>query len=77
MTPANYTININQYDNFDYQLQIANMSAAPERFVYTYGGSTLDRTRLRVLGGKIKLPFQSGTMAVLALMGSGEDSALS
>ncbi|MGX8285224.1 Tox-REase-5 domain-containing protein [Xanthomonas oryzae] len=52
MVAANYTINLKQYDNFDYQLQIANMSAAPERFGYTYGGSTLDRTRLRVLGGK-------------------------
>ncbi|OLG30624.1 Tox-REase-5 domain-containing protein [Xanthomonas oryzae] len=52
MMPVNYTIGLKQYENFDYQLQIANMSAAPERFGYTYGGSTLDRTRLRVLGGK-------------------------
>ncbi|UII65675.1 restriction endonuclease fold toxin 5 domain-containing protein [Xanthomonas translucens] len=52
MLPVNYTIKLNQYSNFDYQLQIANMAAAPERFDYTYGGSTMDRTRLRLLGGK-------------------------
>ncbi|MBN6152792.1 hypothetical protein JR065_20895 [Xanthomonas sp. AmX2] len=52
IAPTNYTIKLNQYANFDYQLQIANMGAAPERFSYTYGGSTMDRARLRLLGGK-------------------------
>ncbi|MGS0572491.1 Tox-REase-5 domain-containing protein [Xanthomonas oryzae pv. oryzicola] len=52
MMPANYTIKLKQYENFDYQLQIANMAAAPEIFTYTYGGSALDRARLRILGGK-------------------------
>ncbi|KAB7763254.1 Tox-REase-5 domain-containing protein [Xanthomonas maliensis] len=52
MVPANYTIGLRQYANFDYQLQIANLAAAPERFGYTFGGSALDRARLRLLGGK-------------------------
>lgn len=50
--PANYTIPHRQYRDFDYQLRIANQYAAPEQFDYTYGGSTLDRARLKVTGGK-------------------------
>ncbi len=52
MVPANYSIPHKQYEDFDYQLRIANMKAAPERYDYTYGGATIDRTRLKLLGGK-------------------------
>ncbi|MGV1110370.1 Tox-REase-5 domain-containing protein [Xanthomonas translucens] len=51
-TPANYTIPAKQYGDFDYQLRIANMRAAPEHFDYTYGGTNLDRARAKLLGGK-------------------------
>lgn len=74
--PVNYTIGLKQYENFDYQLQIANMSAAPERFGYTYGGSTLDRTRLRVLGGKNQITIQNGTTPASVSTVSGEATAL-
>ena len=50
--PANYTIPHKQYRDFDYQIRIANLHAGPEQFFYTYGGTTLDRGRLKVLGGK-------------------------
>ncbi|WP_261181019.1 restriction endonuclease fold toxin 5 domain-containing protein [Xanthomonas translucens] len=52
LTPANYTIPAKQYDDFDYQLRIANMHAAPEFFDYTYGGTKIDRARAKLLGGK-------------------------
>lgn len=52
MVPANYTIPLPQYRNYDYQLRIANRGAAPEQFQYTYGGTTLDRGRLKLFGGK-------------------------
>ncbi len=52
LMPANYTIPKAQYRDFDYQTRIANRHAGPEIFGYTYGGTTLDRTRQKLLGGK-------------------------
>ncbi|MBH1431511.1 hypothetical protein I5U42_09420 [Stenotrophomonas maltophilia] len=54
LVPANYTIPFKQYRNFDYQLRIANRLAGPEVFAYTYGGTGLDRARLRLTAGKGK-----------------------
>ncbi|MGY5942133.1 Tox-REase-5 domain-containing protein [Stenotrophomonas forensis] len=54
LVPANYTIPLKQYRDFDYQLRIANHLAGPEVFTYTYGGTGLDRARLRLTGRKGK-----------------------
>jgi len=48
LTPANYTIPYRQFRDFDYQCRIANRYAAPERFDYTYGGTTMDRLLARM-----------------------------
>ncbi|WP_422508072.1 Tox-REase-5 domain-containing protein [Stenotrophomonas sp. GZD-301] len=48
LTPANYTIPYRQFRDFDYQRRIANLYAGPERFDYTYGGTTMDRVLARV-----------------------------
>ncbi|MCU1090041.1 hypothetical protein JAK58_00765 [Stenotrophomonas maltophilia] len=52
LVPANYTIPLTQYRDYDYQLRIANRLAGPESFDYTYGGTTLDRARLKLAGRK-------------------------
>ncbi|HEL4259551.1 hypothetical protein JY409_15825 [Stenotrophomonas maltophilia] len=52
LVPANYTIPLTQYRDYDYQLRIANRLAGPESFDYTYGGTALDRSRAAILREK-------------------------